>query len=203
MTRQESPRDRMIDSAAHLYAQRGVAATAMSDVLEHSGAPRGSAYHYFPGGKEQLAQEATLRAGRQAADNLSAVLATEGVLAAITAFIDQFRHGLETTDFAQSCPIAAGALAGDQAPAARDSAGEVFASWETTLATALWRHGITMSRAEDLAAYAISAVEGALLLARAQHSTRPLDRVGRELTRHMSSILTTPGTPTTTDTGAP
>lgn len=182
----------MIDSAAHLFAQRGVAATAMSDILEHSHAPRGSAYHYFPGGKEQLAQEATLLAGRQAADDLSSVLAAEGVLGAIAAFVGRFRDGLVATDFTQGCPIAAGALAGDQAPAARDGAGEVFTSWETILATALWRQGVPMARAEDLATYAVSAVEGALVLAKAQRSTRPLDRVGRELTNHVRSALASP-----------
>ncbi|MGN6335861.1 TetR family transcriptional regulator, partial [Mycobacterium sp.] len=46
-----SPRERMVVSAALLIRERGARATAISDVIEHSGAPRGSAYHYFPGGR--------------------------------------------------------------------------------------------------------------------------------------------------------
>ena len=56
-------RERMIESAAALFSERGVDATAFSDVLEHSGAPRGSIYHHFPDGKAQLAEEATRYAG--------------------------------------------------------------------------------------------------------------------------------------------
>ena len=49
-----SPRERMVVSAALLIRERGAQPTAIADVLEHSGAPRGSAYHYFPGGRTQL-----------------------------------------------------------------------------------------------------------------------------------------------------
>ena len=58
-----SPRERMVVSAALLIRERGAHATAISDVLEHSGAPRGSAYHYFPGGRTQLLCEAVDYAG--------------------------------------------------------------------------------------------------------------------------------------------
>ena len=53
-----SPRERMVISTALLIRERGAHSTAISDVLEHSGAPRGSAYHYFPGGRTQLLCEA-------------------------------------------------------------------------------------------------------------------------------------------------
>src|SRR5437588_7959739 len=51
-------RERMVRSAAYLFRERGVSGTAFSDVIAHSGAPRGSIYHHFPGGKLQLAEEA-------------------------------------------------------------------------------------------------------------------------------------------------
>lgn len=39
----QGPRERMVVSAALLIRERGAHATAISDVLQHSGAPRGSA----------------------------------------------------------------------------------------------------------------------------------------------------------------
>ena len=48
-------RARMVRSAAALFGSRGLSATSFSDVLADSGAPRGSIYHHFPGGKKQLA----------------------------------------------------------------------------------------------------------------------------------------------------
>ncbi len=63
-----SPRERMVISAALLIRERGAHPTAIADVLEHSGAPRGSAYHYFPGGRTQLLCEAIDYAGEYIAD---------------------------------------------------------------------------------------------------------------------------------------
>ncbi len=51
-------RARMVRSAASLIRTRGVTGTSFSDVLADSGAPRGSIYHHFPEGKEQLAADA-------------------------------------------------------------------------------------------------------------------------------------------------
>src|SRR6267142_1316099 len=51
-------RERMVRSAASLIRSRGLNATSFSDVLADSGAPRGSIYHHFPEGKEQLAVDA-------------------------------------------------------------------------------------------------------------------------------------------------
>lgn len=50
----------MITSTAALIRERGARATSIDAVLEHSGAPRGSVYHHFPGGREQLLREATV-----------------------------------------------------------------------------------------------------------------------------------------------
>src|SRR5258707_3227511 len=51
-------RSSMVRSAASLIRTRGVSATSFTDVLADSGAPRGSIYHHFPRGKEQLAGDA-------------------------------------------------------------------------------------------------------------------------------------------------
>ena len=69
-----SPRERMVMSAALLIRERGAHPTAIADVLEHSGAPRGSAYHYFPGGRTQLLCEAIDYAG----DYVAAKIAKAG-----------------------------------------------------------------------------------------------------------------------------
>jgi len=53
----------MIAGAASLLARRGMGATSFSEVLAATGAPRGSLYHHFPGGKDELMAEATRYAG--------------------------------------------------------------------------------------------------------------------------------------------
>src|SRR5260370_5641279 len=63
MPRRTDSRSRMIHAAAELFRQRGYHATTFSDVVRDSGAPRGSTYYHFPGGKHELAREAIARAG--------------------------------------------------------------------------------------------------------------------------------------------
>src|ERR1700727_57477 len=55
---ERSPRERMVRAAAALLSERGLSGTSFSEVIERSGAPRGSIYHHFPDGKEGLTAEA-------------------------------------------------------------------------------------------------------------------------------------------------
>lgn len=108
----QGPRERMVVSAALLIRERGAHATAISDVLQHSGAPRGSAYHYFPGGRTQLLCEAVDYAGEHVAAMINEA---EGGLELLDALIDKYRQQLLSTDFRAGCPIAAVSVeAGDE-----------------------------------------------------------------------------------------
>src|SRR5215469_6516618 len=62
--RMSAVRNRMVAGAVKLLAQRGLQATSFSSVLAETSAPRGSIYHHFPGGKEELVTEA-IEASRQ------------------------------------------------------------------------------------------------------------------------------------------
>ena len=59
---------KMVTAARQLIRERGYHATALSDVVELSAAPRGSVYFHFPGGKTQLAVEAAKAYAREQAD---------------------------------------------------------------------------------------------------------------------------------------
>ena len=179
--RQSDARDRMIRSAAALFRERGVEGTSFSDVLEHSGAPRGSIYHHFRGGKPQLAEEATRWAGELVMAGIVAALREDDPVGAVAAFAGQWSRALRDSDFAAGCPIVAAALEGDRSPAVRDAAGRAFRSWEDALAGAFRSRGVAPERARSVATLVIAAVEGAIVLARAQRSIRPLERVTGEL----------------------
>src|SRR6185295_6004342 len=62
----EGVRERMIAGAVRLLAQQGLQATSFAEVLQLTGAPRGSIYHHFPAGKDQLVAAAVEASGRQA-----------------------------------------------------------------------------------------------------------------------------------------
>src|SRR3954454_15786166 len=101
------PRQRMIESAMLLMAEHGVEATSFSEIVAHSGAPRGSIYHHFPGGKEQLIAEATRHGGDLIADGLAAIVGQKDPIAAIDLVAEFWRRALRTAHFAVGCPVVA------------------------------------------------------------------------------------------------
>jgi TetR/AcrR family transcriptional repressor of lmrAB and yxaGH operons len=188
------PREQMIQSALVLMGEHGVEATSFSQVIEHSGAPRGSIYHHFPGGKEQLIEEATRYAGDAVANLVTqAVEQNDDPVAAVNAVVGFWRALLYDSDFAAGCPVIAATLESDRAPAAREAAREAFERWEQLYAEMLQRAGIPEERARSLGSIAISAVEGAVILSRAERSNGPLERVVEELRRLFEGALTDAG----------
>lgn len=180
----QGPRERMVVSAALLIRERGAHATAISDVLQHSGAPRGSAYHYFPGGRTQLLCEAVDYAGEHVAAMINEA---EGGLELLDALIDKYRQQLLSTDFRAGCPIAAVSVeAGDEQDRERMApviarAAAVFDRCSDLTAQRFIADGIPPDRAHELAVLATSTLEGAILLARVRRDLTPLDLVHRQL----------------------
>src|SRR5437763_3904554 len=109
----------MIKSTARLMRERGVEATSFADVVAHSGAPRGSIYHHFPGGKAQLIEEATRYAGDFTAAGLTRALAQDDPVAAIRRFAAMWRELLRDSDYGAGCPVVAASLEGERLPGAR------------------------------------------------------------------------------------
>lgn len=179
------PRERMVFSAAQLIRRDGVASTGMRAVAEHAGAPRGSLQHYFPGGKEQLVNEAVDWAGRYAGGRIARFL--EGLdeptpSALFAAMVGQWTEEYRTDGFAKGCPVAAATVDCASAGAStREAAAAAFATWRGPLAEALTGMGVPARRAGNLATLMISSLEGAIILARAEQDAAPLTTVAREL----------------------
>lgn len=175
-------RERMVLSAVQLFREHGYSGTGFRDVIAHSGAPRGSIYHHFPGGKAQLGQEAARAWGRLIQDGMSALAADADVVTMLHIFLGLWRQMLSDTEFRAGCPIVAVAVeVHDEAPELTDTVSEVFTEWRETLATTLRAEGVSATRAASLSTLMIAAVEGAVVLCQADRSTQPLDEVGAEL----------------------
>lgn len=179
-----TPRERMVRSAALLIRERGAHPTAIADVLEHSGAPRGSAYHYFPGGRTQLLCEAIDYAGEYIAAKIDS---GESGLDVLDGLVAGYRKQLIRTDYRAGCPVVAVAVeAGDpakqdQAAAVIDRAAAVFARWTDLIAQRLIADGISAQCADELAMLTTTAIEGAIVVARASRDVKPLDIVHGQL----------------------
>src|SRR3954467_9755822 len=95
-------RERMVMPTALLVRERGARATSIDDVLAHSGAPRGSVYHHFPGGRQQLLSEAVAFAGEFIARRIKRA---DDPLEMVDLLLDDYREQLVDSDFRAGCPV--------------------------------------------------------------------------------------------------
>ncbi len=178
-------RDRIVYAAAQSVRERGVAATGLRGVVAEAGAPRGSLQHYFPGGKDQLVGEALRWSGDFAADQVRRFAGelrkpTPGALFA--AMARQWRDEFSRRGFQRGCPlVAAAADVASTDPQLRDTVRTGFDGWLAAVRQELRRMGVPAGRADALAVLMISALEGAIVLARINQDVRPLTTVVRQL----------------------
>jgi TetR/AcrR family transcriptional regulator, lmrAB and yxaGH operons repressor len=177
MPRRTDSRSRMIHAAAELFGQRGYYATTFSDVVGESGAPRGSTYFHFPGGKAELAREAIARAGDEVEEMVAqAARHADDPGSLVRALAQTMAGRFERSGYHRGCAIATMVL--ELAPRDEEFSADfdsVFARWRAALVTGFEPLGIAPGRAAVLAGLTMSALEGALVLSRAARSIEPFN----------------------------
>jgi AcrR family transcriptional regulator len=181
-------RRQMIERTALLLARKGLQGASLSEVLQASGAPRGSLYHHFPGGKDELILAAIDVAGAYAMGVLDRLAGAPATTVA-ERFIALWRSVLQASDFGAGCAVAAVTVAAN-APELLERAAGVFRQWRARLGELLAAGGVEPKRAGALAATLISACEGAVILARAERSFEPFDLVAAEQIAAIRAAMT-------------
>jgi TetR/AcrR family transcriptional repressor of lmrAB and yxaGH operons len=165
----------MIRSARELFCQRGYHATAFSDIIQHSGAPRGSTYYHFPGGKQELAREAIAAAGAELEQMVEeAAHHADDPASLVRALAEIAAQRLENSDYQSGCAIATMVL--ELAPRDEELTVEldnVFARWRAALVNRFEPWGIPPEQAAALANLVMSTFEGGLVLSRAARTLEP------------------------------
>jgi TetR/AcrR family transcriptional repressor of lmrAB and yxaGH operons len=179
--RRRSPaRARMVRSAATLMRERGIHGVGLREVVAHSGGPRGSLGRYFPGGKTQLMSEAIDVALAGLYDELERTLTEAQTFPeAIGLILAPWRRVLVDHEFALGCPLAATVVDAAEDDELRVHVSDLLARWQGAVADVYIKFGASPAVADEHATVLLSAVEGALILARAHRSTAPLDTVQR------------------------
>lgn len=180
-------RQQMIERTVVLLTKKGLQGASFSEILEASGAPRGSLYHNFPGGKDELVLEAMALSASQAMavlDRLAGKPADE----IAEAFVGFWRQILTRSKFCAGCAIAAVTAAAETAEL-RAQAGDVFRRWRQRLAELLEQGGLPSGRGAPRAVALIAACEGAVVLSRAEGSLEPLELTADDQLRAIRSEL--------------
>jgi AcrR family transcriptional regulator len=182
-------RERLLNGARKLLAEKGYAGMELRDVAERGKAPRGSIYHHFPGGKRQLAVEAAELEGTEIRTAIERSLEERGLSETLTMFGEMFRRRVKDQPERLGCPVAAAALARPEDPALAAAATAAFQSWEAPIADALRDEGVGAADAETFAGLVVSTIEGALVRARAAGDEAPLNSAVGGLRQALAALL--------------
>lgn len=181
-------KDRILETSGELFRRQGYIGTGVKQIVEEAGAPFGSLYHFFPGGKKELGAETIRRSG-----TLYGLLFVEFVgpdvdlLTGIRNFFSAAAQTLRETEFADACPIATVALeVSSTNEQLRQACADVFSAWIDGGTERFVAAGIPPKRSRRLVIQMLAALEGAFVLSRALQSTEPVELAGEaavELTR--------------------
>lgn len=191
MAQRSDAKQKMVQAAKQLIRERGYNATAFSDVLKLSGAPRGSVYFHFPGGKTELAIEAAAAHAHEQVEIIDRAAAqADSATRFVEIYVNLGREGMVAGGYARGCGIAP--LVNEGATQDSDEVAEATRRSFAEMADRFTHHfvafGLERPAARILADAVIAGVEGAMITARAQRSPAPYDAVQAALTHYATSI---------------
>ncbi|GAA3824253.1 TetR/AcrR family transcriptional regulator [Nocardioides panacisoli] len=184
---------RITTAMTELLRRQGYAATGIQQLAEASGAPVGSIYHHFKGGKRAVAHRALEESGAAYLELLVLLLGRyDDPVAGIEGVFADAAETIESTGWANLCPV--GTVLGEVAdvePELRAAGDRVIASWIEAGTEHYERCGLSGPDARSFVYALVAGLEGAFILARAQRSREPLLAAGRVLAGSLAALLAT------------
>ncbi|TCL03904.1 MULTISPECIES: TetR/AcrR family transcriptional regulator [Sodalis] len=164
MNSKENAKTELVARIAEIFRECGFEGASLSRITEGTGLGKGSLYHFFPAGKEEMAAEVLLHIHRWFAGHIFLPLEQENAFGALD---DMWR---EVDDYFQSgkrvCLVGAFALDGTRDRFATAISG-YFRRWIAALGGALRRAGVDDATCAVLSQEVVAGIQGALILARA------------------------------------
>lgn len=178
-------RERMVAGATTLLATKGLQATSFSEVIELTNTPRGSIYHHFPGGKDELVLAALEEFRGKMLDRIGED--HPGPEAVLKAVVAAWRRLLSSSQASTGSAAVAVTVATD-ADELLTAAAEVYQAWQQCIAGQLEAGGLTRKQAQRFAALTLATVEGAVVVARARRSLEAYDQAVGLLPRVLQTL---------------
>jgi AcrR family transcriptional regulator len=183
-------RERIISASADLLRRQGYTGTGVKQIVTAAGAPFGSLYYFFPGGKEQLGAETIRWSGQMYARLLPLIFDAARPGDRCPGVLRRSCPQLEDTGYADGCPIATVALETSSASEPlRQACAGVFGGWIEAGSRRLAAGGLPEAAARQLAIGLLAALEGAFVLARALRSSEPVEVAGEQAAAAVATAL--------------
>jgi TetR/AcrR family transcriptional repressor of lmrAB and yxaGH operons len=183
-------RDRLIEAAITLMRRSGLAGAGINEVVRASGAPKGSVYHFFPDGKQQLVEEGLAQYSERVVAFIDLNLSRKRNPGdKVKALFNAFAERIEQGEFLHSCPVGTVCLDLD---ADREDLRIVVASAFDHYLHAIEAHFPCRDRrqAKSFAGLLLTAIEGAYIRGRAERSSKPFREAGAWLAELAESAST-------------
>lgn len=174
-------RTRITGTAAELFRRQGMTGTGLKQIAAEAHAPFGSIYHFFPGGKTELADAVIRSSGAAYGEHVMVIFdaCPDFPTAIEVAFVGAAQHLIES-DYADACPIAAVALeVASTNETLRMATADVFTEWIQAGTQRIPAPGLPEHIRRRLVIGFINSLERAFVLSRALRSTEPLEAAGR------------------------
>ncbi|MFE2922800.1 TetR/AcrR family transcriptional regulator [Streptomyces goshikiensis] len=184
-------RARIQGAAAVLFRRHGYSATGLKRIAAEAEAPFGSIYHFFPGGKQQLAEDMIRTSGTAYGRMVLALLdSVSDPVESLRHAFDAAADDLAAADYADACPIGTVALeVASSDEVLRVATAEVFEEWVGAAARWFGRWVTEPKTARSLAYSMVMMLEGAFMLSRAARDPEPLRVAGRSMAELLRTAL--------------
>jgi TetR/AcrR family transcriptional repressor of lmrAB and yxaGH operons len=176
-----SPRTKLVLTTVDLLRRSGLSGAGINQVVDVSRAPKGSVYHYFPGGKQQLVTEALQEAERSVGESFAHTFGAKAAVAdKVRALFTRAAAALAANGFAKGCPVTAVTLDLDrESEPLRRVCERIFDAWIAIIAGGI--DDVPTAERFAVAQLILAALEGGLVLARASGASAPLSETGNAL----------------------
>ena len=180
-------REEILLAACRLLEKQGYPATGLNEIVQESGAPKGSLYYYFPEGKEQIISEAVLYSGKILVERMRSELAKcADPMQSIYEYILRLADKVEEKHFTAGNPLTIVSVeAAGASERISQACREVYAQMQDVLQEKLAWCGLSEAEAAERARLTLASLEGCIILSRVHRTVDPL----RALARHLKDSL--------------
>lgn len=176
--------ENLVIVAATLFRKQGYSASSISEILNDAHAAKGSLYHHFPGGKQDLA----IAAARYSSECVLALMAecfdqarkkNESFSEGVQCFVEAIASMFETTEAQELSPVSATLLNGTADDEFRKEANAIFTAWQEAFLAEGVRFGMPVEDVRYRGKKLLLLMEGAWVVARAVGHAEPIRNVAQ------------------------